>query len=251
MKKALFAMAAVGAIAAAAPASAQNADLYGGANFSNRLVQIDSRIEAGLRAGTITTSEARALREELREVRRLERRYSRNGLTREERFDLQARIRDLRQDVRVAASGRGYDQYGNRDVYDRDDDDWDNDDVYAERIDRNRDGWDDRDIDRDGRWDDDVYQGRGGPYEDPDDYRGECRSRGGLGGVIDNVLGRDEDCGATLRVGARATGNLGPVPASLRYRYRDGGGVYYRSDGRAVYQIDARTHVVLRVYDVD
>jgi hypothetical protein len=30
--------------------------------------------------------------------------------------------------------------------------------------------------------------------------------------------------------------------------YRDGNGVYYRSDGRNIYQIDARTNVVTRVF---
>jgi nuclear transport factor 2 (NTF2) superfamily protein len=41
------------------------------------------------------------------------------------------------------------------------------------------------------------------------------------------------------------------VPSQYRYQYRDGNGVYYRSDGRAIYQIDARTDTVLRVYSMD
>jgi hypothetical protein len=40
------------------------------------------------------------------------------------------------------------------------------------------------------------------------------------------------------------------VPYEYRGQYRDGGGVYYRSDGRAIYQIDARTNTVLGVYPV-
>ena len=66
----------------------------------------------------------------------------------------------------------------------------------------------------------------GGPYEEV-----ECVSRGGIGGIFDRVLGSD-DCPG-LRVGQRATGNLGAVPYEYRNRYRDGNGVYYRSDGRA------------------
>lgn len=69
--------------------------------------------------------------------------------------------------------------------------------------------WDDKDY---------VYTGRGGPLED--------------------WIG--------LRVGERATADLGFVPDSYRARYRDGRGVYYRSDGHMVYEIDARTNVVLR-----
>jgi hypothetical protein len=66
--------------------------------------------------------------------------------------------------------------------------------------------------------------------------------RTGLGGLIDNVLG-----GGGLRVGQRATANLGGVPAEFRNQYRDGNGVYYRSDGRSIYQIDAQTQTVVRV----
>jgi hypothetical protein len=41
------------------------------------------------------------------------------------------------------------------------------------------------------------------------------------------------------------------VPYEYRSRYRDGNGVYYRSDGRQIYQIDARTQTVLRIYAID
>ena len=47
------------------------------------------------------------------------------------------------------------------------------------------------------------------------------------------------------------SGNLYSVPSQYRYRFRDGNGVYYRSDGRNIYQIDARSQTVLRVYDID
>lgn len=241
MNKILLSMAAVGALAAAAPAAAQYgyASTNSAAGISTRIAQLDARIQAGVNAGVIDRMEARELRRELRELRRLEREYAFNGLTQAERQDLRARLRELRADVRLADGGR----------FDRDNrygawnDPWYNDGMA--RIDRNNDGWDDRDRDRDGRIDDDGYYGQGGPYVD-DDF--DCERRAGIGGVIDSVLGRD-DCG--LRVGARATGNLYSVPPQYRYRFRDGNGVYYRSDGRAIYQIDARTHIVLRVYDMD
>ena len=237
MNKILLSMAAVGALAAAAPAAAQMG--YGtDVGFSNRIAQLEARFQAGVQAGLISRAEARDIRFQLRDIRRLERQYSFNGFTQAERQDLRARLREVRADIRLADNGR----------FDRDNrygmwnDRW-YDDGLA-RVDRNRDGWDDRDFDRDGRIDDDGYYGQGGPYDEV-----VCENRGGIGGVIDSVLGR-ENC-YSLRVGARATGNLYSVPSQYRYRYRDGNGVYYRSDGRAIYEIDARTNTVIRIYDMD
>ena len=218
MNKILLSMAAVGAIAAAAPALAQTG-YYGtnintSAGISNQIAQLEARLNAGVQARVIDRTEARDLRMDLRDLRRLERQYSYGGFTQAERQDLRQRLRGIRQEIRVADNGR-YDRdgrYGN----------WN--DPY---------------------WNDDVYSGRGGPYEDV-----YCdTNRGGIGGLIDGVLGRD-NC-YSLRVGSRATGNLYSVPSQYRYRYRDGNGVYYRSDGRAIYQIDARTNTVIRIYDVD
>jgi hypothetical protein len=224
MNKILLSMAALGAIAVAAPAAAQygynndgynNVNAGGAVGISNRIAQLDARLQAGINAGVIDRVEARNLRMELRDLRRLERQYSYNGLTQAERQDLQARLRELRSDIRMADNGR----------YDRD----------------NRYGMSNDPYYNDG------YYGQGGPYEQP--YDTYCENRGGIGGVIDNVLGR-ENC-YSLRVGARASGNLYSVPSQYRYQYRDGNGVYYRSDGRAIYQIDARTNTVLRIYPMD
>jgi hypothetical protein len=229
MKKLLLSMAAVGALAAAAPALAQtgyggygnygtNVNAGGAVGISNRIAQLNARLNAGIQAGVISRTESRSLRMQMRQLQRLERQYSYNGLTQTERQDLQMRLRTLRQDIRVADNGR----------YDRDT--------------------------RFGSWNDtnynnDVYTGQGGPYESADAYC-DNSSRGVIGGVIDSVLGRDDNCG-TLRVGSRAMGNLYAVPSQYRYQFRDGNGVYYRSDGRAIYQIDARTGTVLRVYGMD
>jgi hypothetical protein len=270
MKKVLFAMTAVCALAAAAPAAAQygsqtNVNAGGTVGIGNRIAQLETRLQAGIQSGAVDRREAASLRLQLRHLRRLELQYSRNGFTQQERMDLQQRIRAIRQDLRLADGGR-FDRdnrYGSwddddgryADRIDRDRDGWDDrdydrdgrwdDDVsdgrYADRVDRNRDGWDDRDYDRDGRWDDDV-NAQGGPYEEADG----CDSRGGISGVIDSVLGS-----SCLRVGARATGNLSAVPYEHRNRFRDGGGYYYRYRDGNVYQIDARTQVVARIYDVD
>jgi len=174
--------------------------------------------------------EAFRLRSEVRDVRRLYFAYARNGLSQNERMDLQTRIRNLRQEMRIADGGL-----------------FDNDRVYAgQRYDRY--GRPDRDgmFDRNGNRIDVGVYGQGGPYEPV------CVDRGGIAGIIGDLFGDDYDCDDRgFRVGQRVTGNLGGVPSAYGYRYRDGNGVYYRSDGRNIYQIDARTQTVLRVYDID
>lgn len=220
MNKILLSMAAVGAVAVAAPAASQNwnSNAGGGMGISNRIAQLDARITAGMSTGEISRAEARNLRLELRQLRQLERQYSYNGLTQTEREDLRQRLRDLREDIRIADNGR----------YDRDT--------------------------RFGSWNDpyynnDGYTGRGGPYEQSYDAYCDTSTRGGIGGLIDGVLGRNDNA-CEVRVGARAPSSLYSVPSQYRYRFRDGNGVYYRSDGRNIYQIDARTQTVIRIYDM-
>jgi hypothetical protein len=229
---------AVAAIAAAAPASAQSGGYggngyggngYGNSNIEVRADQLQMRLQAGIRSGAITRSEAMPLREQLRELTRLETLYARDGFSGRERADLQQRINSLRQDIRMAERGADG-RYGrDDDRYDRDDERYGRGDVDG-RYDRDNDGWDDRDGNRDGRWDND--QG----YQQTD-------GRGVVGQILDRVTGNGD-----LRVGQRASANLGSVPYAYRSQYRDSGNVYYRSDGRQIYQIDARTQTVVRVY---
>jgi hypothetical protein len=225
-------MAAVSTLAIAAPAAAQygyqnnvNAEANFNARFDQRLDALQTRLDAGIRSGAITRAESRSLRAQLRHLNRLSGNYAVNGLTRQERMDLQQRLRAVRQEMRVADNGAydRYERYGaNDDLY--------GDDRYQGRggpYDADGDGWDDRDCDRDGDVD-----------------SGSCDTRrGGIGGLLDTILG-----GGGIRVGQRAPGNLYAVPYEYRERYRDTGAFYYRSDGRQIYQIDARTNVVTRVH---
>ena len=323
MRILLASMTAACALAAAAPAASQTVNSYAGgtAAFENRIAQIESRIQAGINSGAIDRTEAANLRSELRSLRQTYRVYARNGLTQTERSALQARVRDLREDLRLADGsgyGRGnvyagqrydrdgnpdddgnYDRYGNRiesgvyagtrydsrgrvdpnGQYDRDGNRIDAGvyagtrydsrgrvdpngqyDRYGNRIDAGvyaGTRYDSRGrVDPNGLYDrygnriDVGVYGQGGPYEPVDQY---CeQSRGGLGGIFDDIFGGgDDNCVTNLSVGARAPGNLGAVPSQYRYRYRDGNGVYYRSDGRQIYQIDARTNTILRIYAID
>jgi hypothetical protein len=271
MNKIIIALASTAAFAAAMPAAAQTA--HGSMQF--RTDQLRTQLQAGVQSGAITRAEAMPLRQELRQLSDLERRYAAGGVNGRERADLQNRTATLRQGIRMAAST------GNS-RYDRDDDRWSDgrdcppglegrnngclppgqvgrenpdgrwDDDRSDRqwTDRNRDGYDDRDLNHDrriddrevqiaDRRDDDRYQREEDRYEDGN-------RRGGIGGVIDNVLG-----GGGLRVGQRVSGNLGPVPTAYRDEFRDGNGSYYRSDGQRIYRIDASTQTVVRVHSMN
>jgi hypothetical protein len=277
MNKILMALAASSALATGAPAAAQ----YGSGTVQIRVDQLQTQLQAGVQSGAITRAEAIPLREQLRALTRLERLYSPGGINGRERGDLQRRSVALRQDIRSAAR-TGDDRYGRDNGYDRDDryggntaderydrdnDGWDDRDSNRDgrrdvdaRYDTNRDGWDDRDSNRDGRWDvdarndvnrdgwDDRDMDRDGRWDDEDGYGAPSttENRGVIGQIIDRVTGN-----GGLRVGQQASANLGAVPSQYRTRYRDGNGAYFRSDGRQIYEIDARTHVVARIYPMN
>jgi hypothetical protein len=237
MKMFLTAMTAVPALMVAAPAAAQYQRPYdngnnqgynqqgynqgynanGTAGMDDRLARIEARIDAGVQSGSIDRREAWRLRRQLSDIQRLDAQYSRNGYSATERADMQARLRAFRDDLRVAdggSSGYGNSGYGNS-------------------------GYDN------GR-----YTGQGGPYEE---VNCDSRAGGGLGGLIDSIFGggRDDCATGNWGVGARASSDWYAVPYQYRSQYRDNGSVYYRSDGRSIYGIDARTNTVVRVYPMN
>ena len=255
MNKILTTMAALSAIAIAAPAAAQsngypNASgnqtyqngAYADSTIGARIQQLRIRVQSGVRSGSITRREAAQLNRQLRQLSNLERQYSRNGLSQQERADLLQRVRNVRQQIRQADGG-DQSRWGDNGGEDGDgqyEGSWGRNGQYGQggqqgRIDRNNDGYDDRDYDRDGRWEDDVNPGG---YQEP-------AHSGGIGGLIQDVLGV-----GGLRVGQRASANLGAVPYEYQDRFRDGNGSYFRSDGRQIYEIDARTQTVMRVYPI-
>ena len=234
MKKLFIAMAAVSALAIGAPAAAQ----YAGGSVQARLQQLQVRLDAGVRSGAISRGEAIRLREQLRQLTRLDWQYRRGGYSRAEIAALDQRIQAVRRQL-LGAEGYA----GNR--YDR------NRDGFDDRYDRNRDGDDDR-FDRDDDGDDDRF-------DRDDDDRDDRFDRNRDGD--DDRFDRDDDevddryqgygRSPLLRVGERAAVDLGAVPNEYQARYRDGAGRYYRSDGRAIYEIDARTNLVIRVHPLD
>jgi len=213
MRTTLLAMSAVAALAAAAPAAAQYQGRY--SNQYGQDVSFDARInglEARLDAGLRQgTIDRREAWRLRRQLSELQRLEDRYSINGFTRFERD----DLQQRLRAFRQDVRVADNGSYDRYDR--------------------GWDD---DRyDGR-----YAGRGGPYEDVV----VCERRGGVIGFIDQLTG-DRDC---FTVGQRVTFDLDPVPYAYRSRYRDGRDVYYRSDGRTVYGIDARTNTVVEVHRI-
>jgi hypothetical protein len=207
MNKMIMTMAAISALSIGAPAAAQSLG-FGG---QVRVQQLQAQLQAGIQTGAISRREAMPLREQLRQLVRLEQLYARGGISGRERADLQQRTNELRRQIRFAerdGDGR-FDRDGRYGDGDRDDDD------------RYRAGRDDRD----GRYDRDDDDGRDGRWDDND--------RDGRGG---------------LSIGSRIGANAGIVPAAWRDRYRDGGGFYYRYADGNVYQVDARTNLIVRVF---
>lgn len=316
MNKLIIALAA-GSALGAVPAAAQyaNVNAGGAVGIQNRITQLDARLRAGLQSGAITRSEAQSLRPQLRQLRQLERQYSANGLTRQERQDLQYRVRSFREQLRYADGGQGnrYSNWNDDDGYNGQ-----NQNTYGQNggyygqgtygqpggyygqnqgsYGRNGGyygqnqgtygrpggyyGQNQSTYGRNGGYygqnqgtygrpggyygqnqgtygqqggyygqnqgsygQPGGYYGQGGPYEEVEQV---CENRGGISGVIGSLLGTN-DC---LQVGERATRGLGGVPYEYRGQFRDGNGVVYRSDGRNVYQIDARTNTVLRIYSI-
>jgi hypothetical protein len=277
MKKLWMSMTALSALAVTTPAVAQN---WGsGAAIQVSVNQLETRLDAGLRRGTIPRSQAPRLRSQAQQLRQLEARYRVGGFSSRERADLEMRIDNLDSQIRYAERW-GY-RYENRGWSDRNSDGWDDRDVNRDgawdverRYDRNDDGWDDRDTNRDGRWNNDQY-GRDSRLDDRstdrDDDGWDDRDRN-RDGRLDYDAGYDRgdyddgrtgyydrdaragdglDMGAALRVGVRAPTGLSPVPPEYRTQYRDGNGVYYRYDDGNIYQVDARTNLILRVDSLD
>lgn len=75
-------------------------------NINQRQRQLDMRIDAGVRDGSLSRREAVRLRAEFQEIASLENRYRRNGLSWEERRDLDRRFDRLSAQVQVERHDR-------------------------------------------------------------------------------------------------------------------------------------------------
>lgn len=120
-KKAILPLIAVAAMAAAVPAAAQHRGGYdrghdrdryeqnwdrGWDRIDRRFERLDRRIDQGVRNGQLSRREAGRLRMEFRQLINLEHRYSRGGLSRWERQDLERRFDRLSAQIRYERRDR-------------------------------------------------------------------------------------------------------------------------------------------------
>lgn len=70
-------------------------------SINERQERLDDRIDAGVRSGDLTRTEAMRLRDEFRDIARLEARYRSGGLSGWERSDLDQRFDRLSRQIRV------------------------------------------------------------------------------------------------------------------------------------------------------
>jgi len=232
MKKVILAIVALPALAIAAPTAAQyypnNQNQYtnqGNANLSARIDQLRVRLQTGVQNGSITRGEAAPIRQRIRQLNQLERQYGVNGLSGPEQADLQQRIRIVRRQLRIADNGANG-RYAQ----------WDVEDGYNQ-------GYQQQGYSQ--GYNQGYQQQQQGYGQGYNQGYGQPAQQGGIAGILSQVLG-----GGGLQVGQRATGNLYAVPYQYQGQYRDGNGVYYRSDGRRIYQIDARSQTVVRIFSM-
>jgi hypothetical protein len=95
-------------LAATAPAASAAPWDYNNRNIDARQEQLNERIDQGVRDGSLTRREAFDLRAQARQIAYLEARYRNNGMTWDERRDLNQRLDQLAQNIRYE---RHDDQY--------------------------------------------------------------------------------------------------------------------------------------------
>ena len=103
MKKLTMIAAGIGIAFAAVPGVAVAAPWV---SIDQRAANIDMRIDQGLRAGSLNRAEALRLRGQVRDLKMLEMRYRRGGLTMAERRDLDRRFDRLSAQVRFEKHDR-------------------------------------------------------------------------------------------------------------------------------------------------
>lgn len=105
MKRVLFPLATIAAALCTLSAPASAAPWQ---SINQRQVNLQSRIDQGVRSGALTRAEARDLRTRFATLNRLEASYrrSRPGLTARERTDLDRRFDQLSRSIRVQQNDR-------------------------------------------------------------------------------------------------------------------------------------------------
>jgi hypothetical protein len=116
MKRTLLPLLAATALGLAIPAVA-GAQTW--MSINQRQAQLDQRIDAGVRSGQLTPAEAARVRAEFQDILRLESAYRRDGLSYQERAELDRRF-DMLESRVIAERRDDQRRYGQNDRYDYD-----------------------------------------------------------------------------------------------------------------------------------
>lgn len=223
MKTLYLTTAALLAAATAMPAMAQP---WQGMRFQS--VDLQTQIDAGVRTGAISQRELPPLRESLRQLVALERQLSVGGISGRENATLRQHSNSLRQQIGFASrsTGNGNGRY-----------DTDRRAGWDARYDsEHRAAWEERYMrDRETAWEGGM--GREDGYGYSADGRFEASTRG------DRFAG-------DARIGQRASRRMVAVPAQFRDEYRDSDEFYYRYDSDRIYEIDRRSGLIVRLFDL-
>jgi hypothetical protein len=251
VKNIVYALAATSALAFGAPAAAQvnaQGNVYAGQQNSypgqpgtgNRIEQLNARLQAGIQARTITSAEARPIRQQILQLSRLERQYAANGLTQRERQDLQSRLQNVRRQLRLADGG------GNGRYASSNNDSYMNDDLDA--------GYDNGAGYTNGNYNNGNYEDGG--YNNQTNYRqvneicgNEGSGGGGIAAILGSILGGSSQ--SCLRVGQRINGQLSALPNGYQNQFRNGNGYYYGYLSGNVIEVETNTSVVSRIFVVN
>jgi hypothetical protein len=220
MKLTFLTMAAIATVSVAAPAAAQNWQ-----SSSSQSAALQMEIDEGARSGTIARSDMPALRNSVRQLAALERRFSAGGISRWEAGVLEQRSNALRQQIDgVAQNGGGYGE------------------TNGER----RAAWE-ADYDRQHRaaWDARYVSERSALYD-----REAGRSPGRDSADRFDRPNRGDRFAGDVRVGQRASNRMRALPAEYRIDYQDNQQVYYGYDDQRIYRIDRRSGLILGMLDL-
>jgi hypothetical protein len=205
---------------------------------------LQAQIDAGVRSGSISPRELPPLRESLRQLAMLERQYSPGGISGIENAALQQQGNALRQQIDFASrssngAGNGYGNgsgYGNGNGNGNGNGRYDTD---------RRAGWEAR-YDREHRtaWEERYMSDRQAAWE----------GRGRDDGYGSNSRFEESDRGdrfaGDVRIGQRASRRMVDVPDQYRDEYRDSDEVYYRYDSDRIYEINRRSGLIVRLFDL-
>lgn len=218
-------------LCAAAPAAAQPWQSRQGQS-----IELQTRLDSGVRDGTISQRELLPLRESLRQLTMLERQLGIGGLTGREHATLQQRSEALRQQIDFAARSRGAGRFesGGR---------FANDLGFQNE---GRAGWEARyDSEHRAAWDARYNDERSAAWDSG--RRGD--SRFGASSRFESSNRGDRFAG-DARVGQRASRRMVEMPDQYRNEFRDSDDVYYRYDSDRAYEIDRHSGLILRLFDL-